>query len=45
MTNEKYVSVINSFDDTRASSTAQPNNTSYFPGAPFSAIGSVSMQF
>ena len=45
LTDERYVAVINSSDDTRASSTSQPNNTSYFQGAPFSAIGNVSVQF
>ena len=39
ITNERYVAVINSSDDTRAGST------SYYQGAPFSAIGSVSVQF
>jgi len=39
ITDEHYVAVINSFDDTRAGST------SYYQGAPFSAIGSVSVQF
>ena len=39
ITNEKYVSVINSFDDTRA------GTTSYYQGAPFSAIGSVALTF
>ena len=39
LTDERYVAVINSSDDTRAGST------SYYQGAPFSAIGSVSVQF
>jgi len=39
ITNEKYVSVINSFDDTRAGAT------SFYQGAPFSAIGSVAVTF
>lgn len=39
LTDERYVAVINSSDDTRAGST------SYHQGAPFSAIGSVSVQF
>ncbi|MCE1226400.1 MAG: TonB-dependent receptor [Geobacteraceae bacterium] len=39
ITDERYVAVINSSDDTRAGST------SYYQGAPFSAIGSVSVQF
>jgi iron complex outermembrane receptor protein len=39
LTDEHYVAVINSSDDTRAGAT------SYYQGAPFSAIGSVSVQF
>jgi iron complex outermembrane receptor protein len=39
LTDERYVAVINSSDDTRAGST------SYYQGAPFSVIGSVSVQF
>jgi iron complex outermembrane recepter protein len=39
LTDERYVAVINSSDDTRAGST------SYYQGAPFTAIGSVSVQF
>lgn len=39
ITDERYVAVINSSDDTRAGST------SYYQGTPFSAIGSVSVQF
>jgi iron complex outermembrane recepter protein len=39
LTNERYVAVINSFDDTRAGAT------SYYQGAPFSAIGSVAVTF
>ncbi len=39
ITDERYVAVINSSDDTRAGAT------SYYQGAPFSAIGSVSVQF
>ena len=39
LTDERYVAVVNSSDDTRAGST------SYHQGAPFSAIGSVSVQF
>lgn len=39
ITDEHYVAVINSFDDTRA------GGTSYYQGAPFSTIGSVSIQF
>jgi len=45
ITNEKYIAVINSFDDTRASTTTQPNNTSYYQGAPFSAIGTLAVNF
>ncbi len=39
ITDERYVSVVDSFDDTRA------GGTSYFQGEPFSAIGSVTLQF
>ncbi|MDK9718345.1 MAG: TonB-dependent receptor [Trichlorobacter sp.] len=39
LTDEHYVAVINSSDDTRAGST------SYYQGAPFSAIGSVAVTF
>jgi iron complex outermembrane receptor protein len=39
LTDERYVAVINSFDDTRV------GTTSYYQGAPFSAIGSVAVTF
>jgi len=39
LTDERYVAVINSSDDTRAGAT------SYYQGAPFSAIGSVAVTF
>ncbi len=39
LTDEHYIAVINSFDDTRA------GTTSYFQGAPFSAIGSLAVSF